>query len=176
MNFIQKIRASHLNRHGYLDILVGVILFQIFYVFLDDALGNFKDNVVVDSGVVKRFIFAALFLSPYFENLLLIGLAALHEKLFQRKGLFIVAPLILTATHFIGPVLLPVQYVIRVITLFTFFYIFLKQYELHKLEIGKHKALLLTSTLHFAMNATVMVLMFLMEPEIDAETIFFQHP
>jgi hypothetical protein len=95
--------------------------------------------------------------------LLLIAIAALHEKLFKRKLLFVVAPLLLTALHFRTPQHLPFPTSIRVIELFGFFYIFLKQYDLHKLEIGKRKALLLTSVLHFSLNGTVILVLCLFD-------------
>jgi len=113
-----------------------------------------------------------LLVAPLVENLLLIALAAIHEKLFNRKLLFVVAPLVLTALHFQTQEPLPFPTSIRAIELFGFFYIFLKQYDLHKLEIGKFKALLLTSVLHFSLNATVILVLSLFDFFIAAETIF----
>jgi hypothetical protein len=110
------------------------------------------------------------------ENLLLIAVAAIHEKLFNRTLLFVVAPLLMTALHFRTPQPFPFPTYIRVIELFGFFYIFLKQYDLHKLEIGKFKALLLTSVLHFSLNATVIFVMCLFDFYIDAKTIFLAQP
>jgi hypothetical protein len=123
-----------------------------------------------------RFIFLALFIAPYFENLLLIGFATIHEKLFKRAGLFVVAPLLLTALHFITPKQLPFPIFIRALTLFVYFYIFLKQYDLHKTEMGKHKALLLSSSLHFLANGTSTFIASLLDPDIAAETIFSAQP
>jgi hypothetical protein len=117
-----------------------------------------------------------LLVAPLLENLLLIAVAAIHEKLFKRPLLFVVAPLLLTALHFKTPQELPFPTFIRVIELFGFFYIFLKQYDLHKLEIGKCKALLLTSVLHFALNATVISVLCLFDFYIAAETIFSAQP
>jgi len=117
-----------------------------------------------------------LLVAPLLENLLLIAAATLHEKLFNRSLLFVAAPLLLTALHFTTPQDLPFPTFIRVIELFGFFSIFLKQYDLHKLEIGKCKALLLTSVLHFAVNATVISVLCLFDFYIAAETIFSAQP
>jgi len=117
-----------------------------------------------------------LLVAPLVENLLLIAVAAIHEKLFNRNLLFVVAPLLLTALHFQTPHQLPFPTSIRVIELFGFFYIFLKQYDLHKLEIGKRKAFLLTSVLHFSLNATVILVLSLFDFYIAAETIFSAQP
>jgi hypothetical protein len=84
--------------------------------------------------------------------------------------------LFLTALHFKAPQTLPFPSSIRAIELFGFFYVFLKQYDLHKLEIGKCKALLLTSVLHFAVNATVISVLCLFDFYIAAETIFSAQP
>jgi hypothetical protein len=113
-----------------------------------------------------------LLVAPLLENLLLIAIAAIHEKLFKRTLLFMVAPLLMMALHFRTPQELPFPTFIRVIELFGFFCIFLKQYDLHKLEIGKCKALLLSSVLHFALNATVISVLCLFDFYIAAETIF----
>ncbi len=104
MNLIQKIRASHLNRHGFVDTLVGIILFQIIYLILIMWLSqpkNYPSEAEMPS--LGMIIFSGLIFAPYFENALLIGIAAIHQKLFNRRGLFVVAPLILTALHFVAP-------------------------------------------------------------------------
>ena len=104
MNFIQKIRASHLNRHGFIDVLVGVIAFQFIYISLLFNLGNSEiDMNEMAPPSVSFILFTGLVIAPFFENLLLIGVAALHEKLFNRVGLFIFAPLLLTSLHFYNP-------------------------------------------------------------------------
>ncbi|MEY3858265.1 MAG: hypothetical protein RL290_859, partial [Actinomycetota bacterium] len=72
-----------------------------------------------------------LLLAPLFENLLMIAVAALHEKLFERKFLFVLTPSFMTALHFTSPNELPFPTFIRVIELFGFFYVYLKQYDLH---------------------------------------------
>ena len=42
MNFIQRIRASHLNRHGFLDVLVGITVFQAINVIFMILFGNLE--------------------------------------------------------------------------------------------------------------------------------------
>jgi hypothetical protein len=173
MKIIQKIRASHLNRHGFIDVLVGVVAFQVIYITLLLKLSNSDiDLSDVTPPSISFILFTGLVIAPFFENLLLVGIAALHEKLFSRVGVFILAPLLLTALHFLNP--RPMQYPIflRAASLFFFFYVFLKQYDLHKLEIGKFRALLLSSSIHFAINASGMLISYFLEPDIDAETIF----
>jgi hypothetical protein len=44
------------------------------------------------------------------------------------------------------------------------------------LETGKFKALLLSSVIHFATNASAILISFFLEPDIDAETIFSAQP
>lgn len=177
MNFIQKIRASHVNRHGFIDALVGVIVFQAINVALIAVFGSLDqepDGEVVHS--LGKIAFYMLIFAPLFENLLMIGAAAIHEKLFGRRFLFVVTPLLMTALHFTTPHDLPFPTTIRVIELFGFFYVYLKQYDLHKGEIGKSKALLLSSVLHFACNATVILTLYLFDFLIDAGTIFSAQP
>ena len=173
MNFIQKIRASHLNRHGFIDVLVGVVAFQLIYITLLLKLSN---SDIETSGInppsISFILFTGLVIAPFFENLLLIGIAAVHEKLLHRTGLFIVAPFLLTSIHFINWKHMHYPVLFRVLSLFFFFYVFLKQYDLHKLELGKFKALLLSSVIHFAVNASGMLTLYFLEPDIDAETIF----
>jgi hypothetical protein len=173
MNFIQSIRASHLNRHGFIDVLVGITVFQAINITLIVLFGNL--DVGPDEGPsisLWEIAFLMLLVAPLLENLLLIAIAAIHEKLFKRTLLFVVAPLLMMALHFRTPQELPFPTFIRVIELFGFFCIFLKQYDLHKLEIGKCKALLLSSVLHFALNATVISVLCLFDFYIAAETIF----
>jgi len=173
MNFIQRIRASHLNRHGFIDVLVGITVFQAINVILMILFGNLELGPDEEPDIsMWEIAFLMLLVAPLVENLLLIALAAIHEKLFDQKLLFVVAPLVLTALHFQTQEPLPFPTSIRAIELFGFFYIFLKQYDLHKLEIGKFKALLLTSVLHFSLNATVILVLSLFDFYIAAETIF----
>lgn len=177
MNLIQKIRASHLNRHGFIDVLVGVVVFQIINISLIVLFCNLDDGPSDDdSRSIWMISFFMLVFAPIFENLLMIGIAAVHEKIFHRNFLFVVSPLLMAALHFRTPQNLPFPSVIRLSELFLFFYIFLKQYDLHKVEIGKRKAFLLSSALHFASNATVLIVLCLFEFVIDAETTFSAQP
>jgi hypothetical protein len=177
MNIVQKIRASRLNRHGFIDVTIGLVIFQFIYMtlmflFCDIDYGD--DDT--DSTSMGKLIFIGLVIAPYFENLLLIGIAAIHEKLFNRTAMFLMAPALLTALHFITPKPFPLPVYIRVFTLFVYFYIFLKQYDIYKLSLGKHKALLLSSVIHSAINASTFVVASFFEPDIAAETIFSAQP
>ena len=177
MNLIQRIRASRFNRHGFIDVLVGVTVFQLINVTVVVLLGNL-DKEPEDGGTnnLGTIVFFMLVVAPLFENLLMIGAAAIHEKLFTRSFLFVVTPLLMTALHFRTPQELPFPIYIRAIELYGFFYIYLKQYDLHKLEIGKSKAFFLSSLLHFACNATVLLTLCLFNFLIEAETIFSAQP
>lgn len=177
MNIVQRVRASHLNRHGFVDTLVGVTLFQIVYTTLLMTLSELR-NMPDDPGYISvpGIVLTGLFVAPYVENLLLIGIAAVHEKLFKRRGLFVFAPLVLTLLHFYAPREFTAPFVLRFLTLYFFFFVFLKQYDLHKVEIGKHKALLLTSAIHFSLNVSAMIVVFVIEICIAAETIFSASP
>ena len=101
MNFIQRIRASHLNRHGFIDVLVSIVIFEVVYVYV---ITSFFSTVIDPSKAptvsLNFVIFTGLLVAPFIENLLLIGIAALHEKIFKRTGLFVIAPLLLTSLHF----------------------------------------------------------------------------
>lgn len=173
MNLIQKIRASHLNRHGFIDVLVCIVIFQAINVSLIVLICKLYEGPSDDdSRSIWVIAFFMLLIAPLFENLLLIGLAAVHKKIFGRTLLFVVPPLVMAALHFQTLQNLPFPFAIRFIELFVFFYVFLKQYDLHKQEIGKRKALFLSSVLHFASNATVLFVLCIFDFFIDAETIF----
>lgn len=177
MNIVQKIRASHLNRHGFIDVTVGLVVFQVIYLSLILLFCNVDYEADgTDSMSIGKIIFISLLIAPYFENLLLIGSAAVFEKLFNRKVMFLLAPSLLTALHFITPKEYPLPVLFRVLTLYAYFYIFLKQYDLHKLELGTHKALLLSSVIHAAVNASTLLVASFFEPDIAAETIFSAQP
>ena len=164
MSFVQRIRTSHLNRHGFIDVLVGITAFQVINITLIVMFCNLAVGPDENPSIsLLEIAFLMLLVAPLVENLFLVTVATLHEKLFNRSLLFVVAPLLLTALHFTTPQDLPFPTFIRVIELFGFFYIFLKQYDLHKLEIGKSKALLLTSALHFSLNATVILILSLFD-------------
>jgi len=182
MNFIQKIRASHLNRHGFIDVTVGAVFSQIILSVWVVHFSNFDPTPTFEGATAAElrkvyfFMFSALVLAPYFENLLLVWLSALHEKLFKRRMLFVISPAILTALHFTPSQPLDMPAPLRFVTVFALFFIFLKQYDLHKLEMGLHKALLLTSAIHFLANAAGILTQLAFESNIDAGTIFSAQP
>jgi hypothetical protein len=177
MSLIQRVRASQLNRHGFIDALLGITLFQAINITLIALLCNLEVGPDEEDPLsMMEVAFWMLLVAPLFENLLLISVAAIHERLFKRKLLLVVAPLLMVPLHFTTPQNLPFPTTIRVIELFGFFYVFLKQYDLHKLEIGKSKALLLSSVLHFSANATVLLVLSAFDLLIDAETIFSAQP
>ena len=177
MNIFQTIRAHHLNRHHYVDLLGGIVVFQFVKVALIMFCGNPESTPNDDSArPFIWFVLMALFIAPLFENLWMIALAALHQKLWGPTGLFIVTPLLMAAFHFTNPQHLPFPLVLRAAELFGFFYVYLKQYNLHKQELGKYKAFLLSSSLHFATNATGLLALYLADMYIDAETIFSAQP
>lgn len=177
MNIVQKIRASHLNRHGFIDVTVGLVVFQVIYLtlILLFCSVDYETNGTA-SPSIEKIIIVSLLIAPYFENLLLIGAAAIFEKLFNQKIMFLLAPSSLTALHFITPKEFPLPVIVRILTLYGYFYIFLKQYHLHKLELGNHKALLLSSVMHAAVNASTLLVASFFEPDIAAETIFSAQP
>jgi hypothetical protein len=177
MSFIQSIRTLPLNRHGFIDVLVGINLIQAIHITLIALLCNLDagpdDDETMSLTSIAVFM---LLVAPLIENFILIVAAALHEKLFNRSFLFVVAPLLMVPLHFTTPQNLPFPTFIRVIALFFFFYIFLKQYDLHKLEMGKGKAYLLSCILHFSVNATVILVLSVFDFLIAAETIFSAQP
>jgi NADH:ubiquinone oxidoreductase subunit 5 (subunit L)/multisubunit Na+/H+ antiporter MnhA subunit len=154
----------------------GVILSAVYALSLYRrvVLGEMTNPAlaeITDMNLREMLIFA-----PLFENLFMIGAAAIHEKLLGRRFLFVATPLLMTALHFTTPHELPFPTTIRAIEIFGFFYVYLKQYDLHKLEIGKPKALFLSSLLHFACNATVLLTLLIFDFVIDAETTFSAQP
>ena len=177
MSFIQSIRALPLNRHGFIDVLVGINLIQAIHITLIAVLCNLDAGP--DDEETKSLVSIAVFMmlvAPLIENFIMIVAAAIHEKLFNRCLLFVVAPLFMALLHFTTPHDLPVPIFIRLIALFFFFYFFLKQYDLHKLEMGKGKAYLLSCILHFSVNATVILVLSVFDFYIAAETIFSAQP
>ena len=140
MNIFQAIRSHPLNRHHYVDLLVGIVVFQFVKVALIMFCGNPESGPNDDSA--RPFIWFVL----------------------------------MAALHFINPQHLPFPLALRVLELFVFFYIYLKQYDLHKQELGKYKAFLLSSSLHFATNASGLLALYLADMYIDAETIFSAQP
>ena len=134
-----------------------------------DPTPTFEGAAAAELRKVYFFMFSALILAPYFENLLLVWLAALHEKLFKRRMLFVISPAILTALHFTPSQPLDMPAPLRFVTVFALFFIFLKQYDLHKF-------LLLTSAIHFLANAAGILTQLAFESNIDAGTIFSAQP
>ena len=66
MNMIQKIRDSHLNRHGYIDVLIGVVVFQVFNFAMVLIFGN-PENVKEEEYNIPlgKLLVMALLLAPY---------------------------------------------------------------------------------------------------------------
>lgn len=177
MNIVQRIRASNLNRHGFVDTLVCIVIFQAIYVSLIVLFCDLDEGPVEnESRSIWTIAFFMLIIAPFLENLLLIGFAAVHEKFFNRSLLFLVSPLLMAALHFITPHKLPFPSLIRWTELFILFFLFLKQYDLNKLELGKRKAFYLSSVLHFASNATVLLILSMFDFFIEAETTFSAKP
>jgi hypothetical protein len=169
---------SHINRHGFLDATLFLVLMQIlvnlglcfFYVTLN------PDQAFVSTEESDRyawlFILSSLFVAPWLENILMLLMAEIHELNFQRKGLFIVTPLIFGLLHVIPFTFFPTNMYLRFVSSYIGFFIFLKQYDLHKLEIGRPKALMLSSLIHFISNLTGYTTVFIYLLIFDAESIF----
>ena len=169
---------SHINRHGFLDATLFVVLMQILVAlgvcFFYDTLN--PDQVYVSTEEKEQyaqlFLITSLLVAPWLENILMLLIAEIHELNFQRKGLFIVTPLIFALLHVIPSTLFPANMYMRFVTSYIGFYIFLKQYDLHKLEIGRPKALMLSSFIHFISNLTGYTTAFIYLLLFDAESIF----
>ena len=168
---------SHINRHGFLDATLFVVLMQILVTlgvcFFYDTLN--PDQVYVSTEEKEQyaqlFLITSLLVAPWLENILMLLIAEIHELNFQRKGLFIVTPLIFALLHVIPSTLFPANMYMRFVTSYIGFYIFLKQYDLHKLEIGRPKALMLSSFIHFISNLTGYITAFIYLLLFDAESI-----
>ena len=168
---------SHINRHGFLDATLFVVLMQILVTlgvcFFYDKLN--PDQVYVSTEEKEQyaqlFLITSLLVAPWLENILMLLIAEIHELNFQRKGLFIVTPLIFALLHIIPSTLFPANMYMRFVTSYIGFYIFLKQYDLHKLEIGRPKALMLSSFIHFISNLTGYITAFIYLLLFDAESI-----
>ena len=84
-----RIRASNLNRHGFVDVTVVLIVFQVIYLTLILLFCNVDYGVdETDSMSVGKIIFISLIIAPYFENLLLIGVAAIFENYSTERSCF----------------------------------------------------------------------------------------
>ncbi len=168
---------SRINRHGFLDAILFVVLMQILVTlgvcFFYDKLN--PDQVYVSTEEKEQyaqlFLITSLLVAPWLENILMLLIAEIHELNFQRKGLFIVTPLIFALLHIIPSTLFPANMYMRFVTSYIGFYIFLKQYDLHKLEIGRPKALMLSSFIHFISNLTGYITAFIYLLLFDAESI-----
>jgi hypothetical protein len=66
----------------------------------------------------------------------------------------------------------PTNPYIRFVTSAIGFFVFLKQYDLHKLEIGRPKALMLSSLIHFFSNLTIYTTVIIYLLIFEAESIF----
>ncbi len=169
---------SRINRHGFLDAILFVVLMQILVTlgvcFFYDKLN--PDQVYVSTEEKEQyaqlFLITSLLVAPLLENILMLLIAEIHELNFQRNGLFIVTPLIFALLHVIPSTLFPANMYMRFVTSYIGFYIFLKQYDLHKLEIGRPKALMLSSFIHFISNLTGYTTAFIYLLLFDAESIF----
>lgn len=169
---------SHINRHGFLDATLFLVLMQIlvnlglcfFYVTLnpDQSFVSTEEN----ERYARLFIFISLLVAPWLENILMLLIAEIHELNFQRKGLFIITPLIFGLLHVIPLTFFPTNMYLRFVASYIGFLIFLKQYDLHKLEIGRPKALMLSSLIHFISNLTGYTTVFIYLLIFDAESIF----
>ena len=85
MSFIQSIRALPLNRHGFIDVLVGINLIQAIHITLIAVLCNLDAGP--DDEETKSLVSIAVFMmlvAPLIENFIMIVAAAIHEKLFNR--------------------------------------------------------------------------------------------
>ena len=79
MNFIQRIRASHLNRHGFIDVLLGIVIFEVVYVYvITSFFSTAIDPSKAPTVSLNFFIFTVFLFAPFVENLLLIFISALH--------------------------------------------------------------------------------------------------
>ncbi|MFM8822843.1 MAG: hypothetical protein ACKOD8_05820, partial [Limnohabitans sp.] len=76
MNIVQRIRASNLNRHGFVDTLVCIVIFQAIYVSLIVLFCDLDEGPVEnESRSIWTIAFFMLIIAPFLENLLLIGFA-----------------------------------------------------------------------------------------------------
>ena len=69
MSFIQSIRASHLNRHGFIDVLVGITVFQAINITLIVLFGNLnvgpdEDPSITLLEIAFLMLFCLLYTSP----------------------------------------------------------------------------------------------------------------
>jgi hypothetical protein len=90
----------HFNRHGVIDATLCLVLMQILvtlgFCFFNATLnpGQVFVSTEENERYASVFIFSSLLVAPWLENFLMLLIAEIHELNFQRKGLFIVTPLI----------------------------------------------------------------------------------
>lgn len=168
----------HFNRHGVIDATLCLVLMQILvtlgFCFFNATLNLGHEFVSAEENerYAGFFILSSLLVAPWLENFLMLLIAEIHELNFQRKGLFIVTPLIFGLLHVIPLEFFPTNPYIRFVTSAIGFFVFLKQYDLHKLEIGRPKALMLSSLIHFISNLTIYTTVIIYLLIFDAESIF----
>jgi hypothetical protein len=168
----------HFNRHGFIDATLCLVLMQILvtlgFCFFNVTLnpGQVFVSTEEDERSASLFIVSSLVVAPWLENILMLLIAEIHELNFQRTGLFIVTPLIFGLLHVIPWEVFPTNPYIRFVTSAIGFFVFLKQYDLHKLEIGRPKALMLSSLIHFISNLTIYTTVIIYILIFDAESIF----
>lgn len=171
-------RNSHFNRHGLVEATLLLVLMQILtnlgsaYFNLTLHPEKFIESTEADEQFGMFILVASLFVAPWLENIVMLLLAEIHELNFQRTGLFIVTPLIFALLHVFPGTHVRINIYVKFVTTYIAFYIFLKQYDLHKLEIGRPKALLLSSVIHFLANLAGHITIFVYAFCIDAESIF----
>ena len=171
-------RGSHFNRHGLIEAALFLVLMQILtnlgsaYFNLTLHPENFIESTQADEQFGIFILIVSLFVAPWLENIIMLILAEIHELNFQRKGLFIVTPLIFAFLHVFPDTHVRINIYVKFVTSYIAFYVFLKQYDLHKLEIGRPKALLLSSVLHFLANLSGHLTILIYAFCIDAESIY----
>ena len=68
MSFIQSFRASHLNRHGFIDVLVGITVFQAINITLIVLFGNLNVGPDEDPSItLLEIAFLMLLVAPLLE-------------------------------------------------------------------------------------------------------------
>lgn len=171
-------RGSHFNRHGLIEAALFLVLMQILtnlgsaYFNLTLHPEKFIESTPADEQFGMFIVIASLLVAPWLENIIMLILAEIHELNFQRKGLFIVTPLIFALLHVFPDTHVRINIYVKFVTSYIAFYIFLKQYDLYKLEIGRPKALMLSSALHLLANLSGHLTILIYAFFIDAESIY----
>jgi len=98
-------RGSHFNRHGFIEAALFLVLMQVLtnlgsaYFNLTLHPEKFIESTPADEQFGMFIVIASLLVAPWLENFIMLILAEIHELNFQRKGLFIVTPLIFAVLH-----------------------------------------------------------------------------